>query len=223
MPYRHNLQFEIIESAVAIIEDSIASPRRVWAVTTANVIQEFQTHRDSVQQELESQISALNLSMSRLSRVAGVVLPERRISHVDWLGLPLHHRVLGIMDRLVSFLIVFRGTDCIGKALNRLWAGQPPASKSKQEFKDCEIFEEFLEIVSSLRSNGFDKPAVFVTPNKQDYGAPPRGHDRIASDLEAAGALYAANISWALPIARNATCYGTATHYSKEIQTRRPK
>ncbi len=108
------------------------------------------------------------------------------------------------MDRLVSSLIVFRGTDCIGKARDRLWAGQPPASKSKQEFKDCEIFEEFLELVMSLRGHGFDKKTIFVTPNRHDYGDPPRGHDRIASDLEAVGAAYAANISWALAVARNA-------------------
>jgi hypothetical protein len=205
VPYRRNVQFDIIESAAVIIGDSFADPRRLWAVTTANVFQEFQEHREAEQRELESRISDLNLTMARLSRVAGLVFPERRISHVDWLGLSLHDRVCGIMDRLIASLIVFRGTaECIGKARDRVWAGLPPATKSKQEYKDCEIFEEFLEVVSTLRSRGFDKTAVFVTPNKRDYGDPPRGHDQIASDLEAARAIYAANISWALASVRKA-------------------
>jgi hypothetical protein len=204
VPYRQNVQFEILESAVAIVDDSVSDSRRVWAVTTtANVIQEFQTHREREREALESQIAASNRSMARLSRLASTVFPERRISHIDWLGLSLSERVLGIMDRFVESLIVFRGTsECVGKARDRLWAGMPPASRSKQEYKDCEIFEEFLELVGTLRSKGFDKQAVFVTPNKRDYGEPPRGHERIASDLETAGAVYAANISWALAATR---------------------
>ncbi len=72
-----------------------------------------------------------------------------------------------------------------------------PASQAKQEFKDREIFEEFLELLATLRSQGFDRTAVFVTPNGKDYGPPPNGHPKIASDLAAGNAQYAANVSWA--------------------------
>ena len=154
-----------------------------------------------MQQELEARISNLNQTISRLSRVARIVFPERRINLFEWLE-PTHPtlepRVLEIMDRLIESMIVFRGTtECFGKARDRLWAGLPPASKSKQEFKDCEIFEEFLELVGALRKQGFSKPIVFVTPNKGDYGPPPLGHEKIASDLQMTGAIYTANIAWA--------------------------
>lgn len=201
-PYRNTVQSDIIESAVATIEESIAIPKRIWAVTTANVLQEFRANRDSEQQELETRIAAMSQSVARMSRVASLVFPEHRIGQVDWLALPIPDRVLGIVDRLVSSMAIFRGTaDCVGKARDRLWAGLPPASKSK-EFKDCEIFEEFLEVVGILRDKGFVGPAIFVTPNKRDYGEPPSGYDRIASDLKAVRANYAANISWALGMLR---------------------
>src|SRR5207244_2772327 len=139
---------DMMESAAAMIDDVVANPRRIWIVTSGNVIQEFQAHRESVQQELGTRISNLSQSISRLSRVARSVFPAPHISQLEWLELALQERVLGIMDRLVASVIVFHGTtDCIGKARNRLWAGHAPASKSKQEFKDCEIFEEFLELV----------------------------------------------------------------------------
>jgi hypothetical protein len=78
-----------------------------------------------------------------------------------------------------------------------VWAAAPPASRAKQEFKDCEIFEEFLELASAIRRDGFEAPAVFVTPNSRDYGPPPDGHPRTASDLAALVAHYVANLSWA--------------------------
>lgn len=204
VPYRQELQADILDSAIALVDDLLASPRRVWVATTGNVLQEFQAHRNTIEQELESRAFELLQSLSRFSRVAKTVLPERRIAPIEWLDSIFQKRVLGIMDRLIELTSVFRGTgECTGKARDRLWAGIPPASKSKQQFKDCEIFEEFLELTGTLRTKGIGVPAVFVTPNREDYGPPPDGFERIASDLGTAGALYAANIAWARALTRS--------------------
>jgi hypothetical protein len=198
VPCRSELQVDIIDSAATTIDDLVADPRRIWVVTSANVIAEFQANRESVRRELATSTSNLNESFTRLSSIAKVVLPEWRIEPLGWLNAAFQGRILGIMDRLVAETIVFRGSkDCTLKAAARLKAGLAPASRSKQEFKDCEIFEEFLELISAFRKRGFNSPAGFVTPNSKDYGQPPDGNERIACDLQAHRALYAANIAWA--------------------------
>ena len=203
VPFRHELQVDIVDSAATIVDEALADPRRVWLVTSANVVQEFEGRRDYVMDELNARIRDLNLSIARISSVAKIAFPERRISWVDLPELKLPQRIQGIMDRLVDSMVIFRGTAaCVGRARDRLWAGLPPASKAKQEFKDCEIFEEFLELVSLIRSQGFTPPAIFVTPNKEDYGPAPDGHPQIASDLAGLGASYAANLSWAWALIR---------------------
>jgi len=133
-----------------------------------------------------------------------MVFPEKRIASPEGVELILGERILQIMDRLVDSTMVYRGTaTCIGKASERVWAGIPPASEAKQEYKDCEIFEEFLELLTTIRGQGFEQPAVFVSPNREDYGPPPDGHPRVKSDLAALDAQYAANLSWARKMARS--------------------
>lgn len=203
VPYRPELQADIVGSVAALNEDVAAEPRRVWVLTSANVLKEFQTNRDLVQRELEAFITNLDQSLLRISDVARIVLPERQIQPIEWLDTTFQNRILGIMDRLVSQMAVFSGhPDCIVKARNRLWSGLAPASKSKQEFKDCEIFEDFLEFVRNLRAKGVAQPVVFVTPNSRDYGPPPKGNEQIASDLKASEVLYASNIAWAQALVR---------------------
>jgi hypothetical protein len=175
VPFRHELQVDIIDSAAIIVDEALAEPRRVWLVASANVIQEFEGRRAQVVDELNARIRDLSLSIARVSSVAKIAFPERRFNPLNLLELKLEQRVQGIMDRLVNSMVIFRGTPmCVGRARDRLWAGRPPASKARQEFEDCEIFEEFLELLSAIRHMGFEPPAIFITPNKGDYGPPSR-------------------------------------------------
>jgi hypothetical protein len=206
VPFRHELQVDIVDSAATIVDEALAEPRRVWLVTSANIMQEFDARRSYVADELSARIRDLSLSIARVSSVAKIAFPERRFGSLNLPELKLEERMQGIMDRLVNSMVTFRGTSmCVGKARDRLWAGLPPASKARQEFKDCEIFEEFLELLAAIRSQGFELPAIFITPNKEDYGPPPDGYPRIASEMSAFGALYAANLSWARSLIRPRT------------------
>jgi hypothetical protein len=203
VPFRHELQVDILDAAAALIDDSAAAPRRVWAISTWNVMQELQANRQAVLQELRTSISNLRKSTNRLSRVASLVLPERQLPPVDWSDDELGDRVLRIMDRMADSLTLFRGSvECVGRARDRLWAGLPPASESRREYKDCEIFEEFLELAHALRASRFGNRIVFVTSNTKDYGKPPAGHAQIGSDVIAAGALFVGNVAWARSIIR---------------------
>jgi hypothetical protein len=206
VPFRHELQVDIVDSAATIVDEALADPRRVWLVTSANVIQEFEGRRTYVADELNARIRDLHLAIARVSSIARIAFPERRIGSLDLRELKLEERIQGIMNRFVDSMVMFRGTPtCVGKARDRLWAGLAPASKAKQEFKDCEIFEEFLELLSESRNLGFESPAIFITPNKEDYGPAPDGHPQIATELSALGAWYVSNLSWARALLRPRT------------------
>jgi hypothetical protein len=103
----------------------------------------------------------------------------------------------------MASISIYQGTsDCVLRARDRLRAGEPPSSKAKQEFKDCEIFEEFLELAQNLRAGGFGERMIFVSSNTSDYGRPP-GAPRIQEDLLEHGAEYVSSLSWALSSIRN--------------------
>jgi hypothetical protein len=110
VPFRHELQVDIIESAATIVEEALADPRQVWLVTSANVMQEFEGRRTYVREELNARIRDLNLSIARVSSVAKIAFPERRIGSLDLPELKLEQRIQGIMDRLVSSMVIFRGS-----------------------------------------------------------------------------------------------------------------
>jgi hypothetical protein len=90
--------------------------------------------------------------------------------------------------------------DYVSRARDRLWAGLPPASRSKQEFKDCEIFEEFVELATALRHSSFNRSIVFITPNSKEFERLWRSSARPRTDsvdLLANRCLYVGNAAWA--------------------------
>lgn len=95
VPFRHELQADIIDSAAAVVNDARADPKRIWLVATGNVIQELGDRRQFVEDELGAYVRSLALSMSRALTVARTVFPEQKISSLDLLGLRIDQRVSG--------------------------------------------------------------------------------------------------------------------------------
>lgn len=194
-PYRSDVDEAVLASCVDLVEDLTTNPRKVWVVITDAVVHEVQDNLERVSNELKNNIRSLR----RMLTTARTLFPERDITVHDWLEAHLFDRVLGVMSRLQSSSMVFSGGDaCMANANRRLFAGRAPSARSKQQYKDCLIFEEFLELARHLRSAGFLGSLVFVTPNKVDYGRPPVGADDIADDLQQVSGLYCSNITWAM-------------------------
>ena len=95
VPFRHELQADIIDSAAAVVNDARADQKRIWLVATGNVIQELGDRRQFVEDELGAYVRSLALSMSRALTVARTVFPEQKISSLDLLGLRIDQRVSG--------------------------------------------------------------------------------------------------------------------------------
>ena len=103
---------------------------------------------------------------------------------------------------LIAAMATFEGSASAERRREIGLGGLPPASKAKQEFKDCEIFEEFLELMSLVRAQDDNAQAIFVTPNVNDYGPPPKGYTQVEEDLAPLNAQYCAHLSWARSLLR---------------------
>ena len=191
---------DILGSAVDLLEALTPDSRKVWVVITGTVVQEVQDNRERVLIEIKNNIKTLR----RLLRTARILFPDRDIPVNDWLEEDFFDRVLGVMTRLQGSSTVFSGTETgMANATRRLLAGRAPSIRPKQQFKDCLIFEEFLELARLLRGAGFHGLLMFVTPNKVDYGTPPYGAEDIAADLGQVSGLYRSNIAWAMASIRS--------------------
>ena len=164
---------------------------RMWVVTTEHVVHELKDNRPAVETEIHREMTKFR----RLTDVERILFPEDPPPRSSRREKDLANRAVETMERLVQFTNVFQGSqECTLRAADRVRRKRSPSSK-KQEFKDCEIFEEFLELASRLRQLEFTPPIVFVTPNKADYGEVPTGKPQIQEDLARCRATYAPNLT----------------------------
>ncbi len=190
VPYREDLDLKLISCA----EKLSSGANQAWVVTTGNVVRELNDNRLFVETELNKEMKRFE----RLAKVEVILFPEDPPRLSSRRDKDVAKRALETMDRLVEVTHVFQGSrDCTLRAADRVRDKHRPSSAKKQEFKDCEIFEEFLELASRLRVIEFAQPIVFVTSNVSDYGPVPDGHPRIKEDLAQRSAIFAANLSHA--------------------------
>jgi hypothetical protein len=196
--FRHEIKANVVESAVDLTEASLATPKRLWLVAPDIVMGEFDNHREKVKKEMVSHLKRFSETIARVHEISKIVFAEWQFAAVDLIEMGLEARVTTVLDRFVMATNVFSGSDlCHKNARRRVWEDLPPARPEKQSYKDCEIFEACLELLSTLRAAGFSPAAVFVTPNAADYGPPPDGFPNIGSELAVLNATYTKDLSWA--------------------------
>jgi hypothetical protein len=110
VPFRHELQADVVESAVSVANDALTDLRRVWLITTANVLQELENRREGVESELVAQMTALQRMVNLVLPIAKTTFPKRQIIWPNLLELGLTQRIVRIMDHLLDSIIVFTGT-----------------------------------------------------------------------------------------------------------------
>jgi hypothetical protein len=84
----------------------------------------------------------------------------------------------------------------MAQAGQRVIRGHPPASKGKQEYKDCEIFEHYLALARALRSSDFEPSLHFVSSNTNDYGSPGQLDATLDADLQSVRLTFVTDLSW---------------------------
>ena len=147
--FRQTLQPGIAESAVEVI-DASSKPRKLWAVTSRVVFDEYRKNRPIVDGELLRNIDQIQASVIRFASFGRLSSPDRRVEILHWLNAEFRERIMTMLDRFVASLLLFEGSsECMATAHQRVLAGLAPATRSS-EYKDCYIFEEFLEFLAGV-------------------------------------------------------------------------
>lgn len=105
-------------------------------------------------------------------------------------------------DRILAASGVIEHQDqCDLRAMQRVRDKRAPSQKGKQSAKDCQIFEETLEIGRQLQARGLACKVVFASSNETDYGKTGMPFPDIKADLDAIGGEFASSLNYAYHVA----------------------
>jgi hypothetical protein len=147
VPFRHGLQTDIFDSALSVTTDASADPKRVWLITSANVVRELETRRQGVESELNGQISSIQQAVDRLLTVVRRTFPDRRFQWPNLIDLGFPRRVVRVMDLLIGSTFVFSGSaDCIKRASARIWPALRLRVAATSSIKIARYSRSFLSL-----------------------------------------------------------------------------
>lgn len=160
---------------------------------------EFAANERAVREEASLALRKLRQQVQRIDELASVYGAEGAAEmghlddHVDRAG--------AVVDRLIDVAIgVTPSNDIPGRAMVRVNEARAPAAKGKESFKDCVVFETYLEAGAQLRAGGSQSPIVFVSSNPKEYFEPGSGSvlkADIAHDLGASRMVFAVSMEHA--------------------------
>jgi hypothetical protein len=160
---------------------------------------EFAANEVTVGDEARRALNKLQQQVERITELAciygaqGVVELGHLDDHVE--------RARAVVNRLVGVARrITPSNDIPGRAMVRVNSARAPAAKGKESFKDCVVFETYLEAGGQLRAGGCQTPIVFVSSNPKEYFEPGGGSvlkADIAQDLATPGMAFAVSMEHA--------------------------
>jgi len=199
-PHRDGVPSGIIEATVALSTRASATPRQAWVVAAEQMHHEWTEHVANVEQETRAEIDKLARRLAAL-RAVTQALPAGPLARVDLIPLDLPTQLRAVAQGLLDCAqLISQDGARVQSAWARVRDGVPPASKGKQEMKDCVIFEHYLALSRRLRGAGFVPALVFVSSNTTDYGSPGHLSPFLEGDLAASLLQYVTNFAWAVTL-----------------------
>jgi hypothetical protein len=172
VPFRENIQSDILSSSVKILEK--IENGQLFSIVNYFVELEYNDHESHTYEEAKNHLIKIHKNISKIKDLVTFLPGLPNLDNLDLIGLNLENSLKDISRKILNnCLIIDEDTECTSRASNRIYNNYAPASKGKREFKDCSIIEHYLKISKCLRDNSFDKKIVFVTSNTDDYGSPP--------------------------------------------------
>lgn len=200
-PCRETIAVEEISAALALIRLNGQPTPGVWLVTNETVHGEWNDNLDTVKTELERESKRIERLRSRLVDAVDIVYGRtHEVGHrVEHLKLSEHLENLSRQLVSVSQKVKIAESHSVN-AMNRVIRCLAPACRGKQEAKDCQIYEAFLDVGRTLRTRGFADSICFVTANSDDYGKPTEPKNPLEAELLGINAQYVGSLSWALAV-----------------------
>ena len=189
----------VVDAANRLLAGSDAD--RLWIVVAQVAANEFRQNINAVVQQQEGHLRRLRTDLTKATQVGralGRGLPRAAMSDV----FPAH-LAEGLRERaekLAQAALELDSDDvCRAAAGRRVTAGRAPAGQGHiQQYKDCEIFEAYLNLLGELRAAGFVERVAFVTSNTKDFGSPNDSESIVVSDLAVHRAEYFTDLAAAV-------------------------
>ena len=162
LPHVRQAGFDLIQ---------IAEQGGLSILCAEQVTLEFAENVDAVHEEARQSLKKLRENLSRIDALAAIYGAQGAavIDHLDDHML----RAKALVDRWLTRATTVRPPDeILSKALARVNAARAPAKKGKESFKDCVVFETYLDAAQRLRAAGFRSSIVFVSSNPREYFEP---------------------------------------------------
>ena len=198
-PQRKEIQNNIVSVSRDFILKATANPKQIWIVITTLVNAEWNDNFPKIEEELIKHIKHIDSNLIDLRIVANDLLSINTINPGRFaeLKLPELLRMRG-KSLLDAAVILEENNDCILRARARCVLGKPPSKKGKQEYKDCEIIEHYLDFCRELCNNDFQEKCVFVSSNKNDFCDDTKKlHPILQDEFDTVRLEYAADIAHA--------------------------
>ena len=198
MPQR-DIQEQVISAASDVL-DASKEPRKLWIVATTMVENEFNEKLKKVENELVKHVEKVDKDVEKLRKAANYLFASSQINSGNFRDMKIPQALSKIAEYLLdSAILIATEDDCILRAVKRVTNKKRPSQKGKEEYKDCEIIEHYLEVSRQLRNRGFQEKCVFVSSNKNDFCEKnaTKIHPDLDTDFKEVGLEYAGDIAWA--------------------------
>jgi hypothetical protein len=196
-PHREEISSNNILSAISITNLSGRNSPRFWLITNETVHGEFEANIANVKTELMRDIKKQEEKREKFIRCVNATLGQEFQHGHRLMQLQLDNHLENLSKKIMQESLKLRVEEMHSvKAMHRVRKCLAPARKGKQEAKDCEILEAFLDFSQQIRAEGINEKIFFITSNTDDYGKPE--NFLIKEEFAQVNAMYVSNLSWAL-------------------------
>jgi len=130
--------------------------------------QEYADHLESTTKELDSFFKRLSDLQSELINAQSAFGHETMVCTLD--ADALTNKIIVLTNNIINNATHILEQDNLHAAASKRVTGcKPPASKGKNELKDCLIVEECLEICRQLKQKAKTIPLFFLSSNTKDF------------------------------------------------------
>ena len=200
MPQRESIQNAVVSVTNEMVSKASRNPKQLWIVAATMVINELNEKLETVEEDLVQHVKKVDRDLENLRVAANSLFSTPEIKPLKFGEMKIPHTLRTIADNLIeTAVLIARENDCKLRAGDRVADGKRPSQKGKEEYKDCEIIEHYLEVSKQLRNRGFQEKCVFVSSNKNDFCEKntTKIHPDLNTDFKEVGLEYVADIAWA--------------------------
>jgi hypothetical protein len=193
----------MVPAALEMIQMASDSPSRLWIVAAKLVQGEWEDNRNSVEVATRKHIKGLDRNIETLTEVIKHFgsLSSESVPNFSEFG--VESRLKNVAENMLRVATTLQEDDgCSVLANRRVIAGWAPASKGRNELKDCMIIEHYIHLCRELRDGGFNSKCVFVSSNVNDYGKGGRPLPPLDEHFKAVGLEYVTDLAWASSVIR---------------------